>query len=91
VAFEICDFRHFRVFPDAKLVVDIAMGGEYLLVVWVPQERTDLTVRGDLVNHLARLGVPELDTLIATPASRGKKISLPGAPRQSFYRSFVFS
>lgn len=69
MTFKFCDFSHFRVLPDAKLIINIAVRGEYLLVVWVPQERTDLTVRGDLVHHLTRLGVPELDTLVSTSTS----------------------
>ena len=89
--FELGDFPHFRVLPDAKLVVDIAVRGENLLVMRIPQERADLTVCADLVNHLTGVCVPELDRFVPTAATRGKKISFPRTPGQSFHRSLVLS
>ena len=91
VTFEFCYLPKFRVFPDAQLVVDEAMGGENLLVVGVPQECTNLTVCCNLVYHLTSLCIPKLYAFVSTATARGKKISLPRAPRQSLHSCFMVS
>ena len=69
MTFELCDFSHFRVLPDAKLVVDVTMGGEDLFVMGIPEERADLTICGDLVDHLTGICVPEHDALVSAASA----------------------
>mmetsp|Transcript_88006 Transcript_88006/g.201076 ORF Transcript_88006/g.201076 Transcript_88006/m.201076 type:complete len:247 (-) Transcript_88006:919-1659(-) len=82
-------FLETRVPPNIQLIVYVPMSRHQLLVVRVPDQRTNLrpTVRGSNAHSIS--SVPQLDLPVRGASSCGQKATVPRTPRDGFHRSFV--
>ena len=69
VAVQICHFGAVGVFPKAELVLAEAMRTKDLSVIFVPNERANLTVGVDGINKFAGLDVPETHSLVRSAST----------------------
>ena len=69
VAAQVCYFGTGWVFPQAELVLAEPVGTQDLLVLLVPDQRTDLALSVDSINQFACLNVPKPHGLIGSSAS----------------------
>lgn len=80
VAGEVSDLVHGRVVPDAELVLGVAMAGDDLLVLLVPEEGGHLGLGVDAVDARARVDVREHNRAVGGTAAGGEEVGLPWAP-----------
>ena len=88
---KLSNLSYFWIFPDAKLVINVAMWGKNFFLIGVPLKGTHLTVCGDWVYVLADISVPELDWFVTATTTGSKKVPLPRTPSKSLHGCFVVS
>ncbi len=79
---EVLHTNHGRVLPESELVLGEAVGGEDLLLVLVPLQRTNLAVGVHVLQQRASLRVPEANLAIGNPATTSQKIALVRRPSE---------
>lgn len=80
------ELRHPRqrgILPHRQLVLREAVAGDQLLVMWRPDNSTDLGLGIDRVDTRAARSVPEAQVSIGGTATSGQQIGLPRAPGES--------